>query len=180
MRAHVLVGLVCFGAVLGSQAQAQAPAAPREGQVKVEPDRLAAAREVVKRAQGDRTALLESMTAPMIGMVQQMGLKEPDRAQVMVREVILPILSAHYDELLGIQALSYAAVLSKADLQAVAAFYDTPAGRSLVKAQPELAQASLTGMQQWLGGLTGEMQAKIAAAGEAHGWFPGGKKPKSN
>ncbi|WP_375463769.1 DUF2059 domain-containing protein [uncultured Methylobacterium sp.] len=178
MRMSALLGLACLGAVMCGPARAQAPA-PAAPQASVEPERLAAAREVVKRAQGDRAALLDSMSVPMIGMVQQMGLKEPERAQVMVREVIMPILSAHYDELLGIQALAYAAVLSKADLQAIAAFYDTPAGRSLVRAQPDLAQATLTGMRQWLGTLTGEMQAKIAEAGEAHGWFPS-RKPKSN
>ena len=115
----------------------------------------------------------------MIGMVQQMGLKEPERAQVMVREVIMPILAAHDDASLSVQALSYAAVPSKADPQTIATFHDTPAGRSLVKAQPELAQASLTGIRQWLGTLTGAMQAKIAETGEAHGWVPS-RKPTSN
>ncbi|MCJ2114816.1 DUF2059 domain-containing protein [Methylobacterium sp. E-025] len=149
-------------------------------QVTLDPARLAAAKAVVARAQGDRDTTLQAMTAPMTAMVQQMGLKQPDRAKVMVQEVIMPILSEHYDELLNLQAISFAAVLSKADLEAIAAFYDTPAGRNMAKAQPQLAQAQLTGMQHWIGSLAGEMQAKLAATAEAHGWVPGGNKPKPN
>lgn len=160
---------------LSAPAGAQAPAVPREGQVSVDPERLAAARRVVAASQGDRTALLQAMSAPMIGMVRQMGVNDPEKAQIMVRDVIMPVLTAHYDELLSIQALSYAAVLSKEDLQAIAAFYGTPAGQNLVKGQPQLTQASLTGMRQWLGMLTGELQAKLADAAKAQAG-----KPKSN
>ena len=49
---------------------------------------------------GDRDAVLSSMGAPMVGLMQQMGVREPDRAQVLVQEVMLPVMTAHYDELL--------------------------------------------------------------------------------
>ncbi|GJE58918.1 DUF2059 domain-containing protein [Methylobacterium trifolii] len=174
----LLLPLACLGLLLSGPVHAQAPQAPGT-QATIDPERLAAARDVVRRAQGDRAALLEAMTAPMIGMVRQMGLDDAAKAQVVVREVIMPILAAHYEELLSVQALSFAAVLPKEDLQAIAAFYDTPAGRNLVKVQPQLSQAMLTGMQKWLGTLTGEMQAKIAEAAKAHGWNPGAR-PKAN
>ena len=162
---------------LAAPARAQAPAVP---QVTLDPARLAAAKAVVARAQGDRDTTLQAMTAPMTAMVQQMGLKQPDRAKVLVQEVIMPILSSHYDELLNLQATAFAAVLSKEDLVAIAAFYDTPAGRNMAKAQPQLAQAQLTGMQHWIGSLAGEMQTKLQATAEAHGWAPGGNRPKPN
>ena len=66
------------------------------------------------------------------------------------------------------------------DLKAIAAFYATPAGRNLVKAQPQLSQAMLTGMQQWIGTLAPEMQDKVAQAAEAHGWVPGAEGGKPN
>lgn len=46
---------------------------------------LQAARDVVMRAQGDRNVTLKAMSAPTIGLIQQAGVKEPDRAQVLVQ-----------------------------------------------------------------------------------------------
>ncbi|KAB1072655.1 DUF2059 domain-containing protein [Methylobacterium planeticum] len=135
---------------------------------------VTAARDVVTQMQGDRTNTLNGMAAPMVGMMQQMGIKEPDRARTLVQEVILPMLTAHYDELLDIQARSFASVLAKDDLQAIGAFYASPAGRRLAAAQPQLAQAQMTGMTQWMGGMMPEMQTKISQAIKAHGWGPGG------
>ncbi len=131
---------------------------------------LAAARDVITKMQPDRTALLASMAAPMVPLVQQMGVREPDRAQVLVKEVILPTLTANYDALLDSQAKSYASVLSVSDLKALAAFYDTPAGRSFVAAQPRLAQAQLASTTAWMQGIAPEMQAKLGTAIKAHGW----------
>ncbi|MCE4222887.1 DUF2059 domain-containing protein [Methylobacterium sp. C25] len=170
MRLLVVAGLFSLGVCL-SPALAEAPAKPgATPQVAADPERLAAAKEVVAAAQGDRAAVLAAMKTPMVGMMQQMGIKEVDRAQIMVDEVVLPTLAAHYDDLLSVQALAFAAVLSKDDLKAVAAFYGTPAGKNMVKAQPQLSQAMLTGMQQWMGSLTPELRDKIAKASQAHGW----------
>lgn len=136
------------------------------------PDALtvAGAREVVVKMQGDCEVALASMGDPMVGLIQQMGVKDPERAQVMVREVILPVMTAHYDELLDIQARSFAGVLGANDLKAVSAFYDTPAGKALAKAQPQLGQALLTGMTQWMDALASEIQSKLVQAIKAHGW----------
>lgn len=178
MRAVILVGLGLLSSPVLAEAPPKPPAAAQDGaRAAVDPERLAAAKEVVASAQGDRAAVLAAMKVPMVGMMQQMGVKEPDKAKVMVDEVIMPILADHYDELLSVQALSFAAVLPKEDLQAIAAFYATPAGRNLVKAQPQLGQAMLTGMQQWIGALAPEMKQKVDQAAEAHGWFQGGAKP---
>ncbi|GEP09101.1 DUF2059 domain-containing protein [Methylobacterium gnaphalii] len=173
MRSLVLAGLFSLGICL-SPALAQPGAPP---QVAADPERLAAAKEVVAAAQGDRAAVMAAMKTPMIGMMQQMGIKEADRAQVMVDEVVLPTLASHYDDLLSVQALAFAAVLSKEDLKAVAAFYGTPAGKNMVKAQPQLSQAMLTGMQQWIGSLAPELREKIAKAAQAHGWDGKSAKP---
>jgi uncharacterized protein len=125
--------------------------------------------------QGDRTATLSAMAAPMAGMMPQLGVKEPDRAQVLVEEVVMPILTARYDALIDIQARSYASVLGKDDLQAIGTFYASPAGKRLAAAQPQLAQAQMAGMTQWMGGLMPEMQAKIQQVIKDRGWGPGGK-----
>lgn len=147
---------------------AAAPAAP-------DPATLTIAREVVGQMQGDRATTLAGMAAPMAGLMQGMGIREPDRAQTIVREAVLPLLTTHYDALLDIQARSFASVLTKEDLQAIGTFYATPAGRRLAAAQPQLAQAQMTGTTQWMQGLMPEMQTKIVQIIKAKGWGPGDK-----
>ena len=166
---HSLLALGLVISIAGP-AFAQAPAKPPASASAPDAATLKAAREVVAKMQGDRASVLASMGGPMVGLIQQMGVREPDRAQVLVQEVMLPVMTAHYDELLDVQARSFAGVLSGSDLQAVSAFYDTPAGKALAKAQPQLAQAQITGMTQWMGGLVPEIQSKMAQAVKARGW----------
>ena len=169
----ILTGL-CLGTMLPCVVVAQ-PAPKPTATTAPDPALVKVARETVSQMQGDRTATLSAMAGPMVGMMQQIGIKEPDKAQVLVQEVVMPTLTAHYDELLDIQARGFATVLGKDDLQAIAAFYATPAGKRLAAAQPQLAQIQLNGMQQWMQGVAPEMQDKIVKAVQAHGWAPGGQ-----
>ena len=109
----------------------------------------------------------------MVGMMQQMSISQPDRAKALVQEVVMPILTTHFDDLLTIKAKSFAAVLSVEDMKAIGAFYGTPAGQSLIRAQPQLAQATLTGMTQWVTAVQPEMQTKIQQVVKSHGWDKG-------
>ena len=170
------LGLALPGAALAQPAPTAAPNAASKAAPAAAPDPalLKVARETVAQMQGDRTATLSSMAAPMVGMMQQIGIKEPDKAQVLVQEVVMPTLAAHYDELLDIQARGFATVLGKDDLQAIAAFYATPAGKRLAAAQPQLAQIQLAGMQQWMQAVAPDMQGKLVKAVQDHGWGPGG------
>ncbi len=147
-------------------ASAQTAAAPS-------PEALKLARELVVKTSGDRAATLQGISGPMVGMMQQMGIKQPDRAQALVQEAVMPILTEHFDDLTTLRAKEYASLLSVDDMKAISAFYDTPAGRSLIKAQPQLAQATMTGMTQWMGALQPEMQTKIQQVLKAHGWDKG-------
>ena len=173
-RFQILAGL-CFGILLPCSAMAQPAAKTNPPVAAPDPATQKAARDVVAQMQGDRTALLNAMVAPMVGMMQQIGIKQQDQAQSLVQEVVLPTLTAHYDELLDIQARGFAAALNKDDLQAIAAFYATPVGKRLVAAQPQLAQAQMTGTQQWMQSVMPEMQGKIVKAVQAHGWAQGGQ-----
>lgn len=179
MRAYQLIAGLCLGIVLPCSVMAQ-PAPPTAPPLAApDPATLKAAREVVAQMQGDRAALLNAIATPMVGMMQQIGIKQQDQAQALVQEVVLPTLTAHYDELLDIQARSFASALGKDDLQAIATFYATPAGKRLVVAQPQLAQAQLAGTQQWMQSVMPEMQGKLTKAIQAHGWTNGGQtKPR--
>ena len=48
--------------------------------------------------------------------------------------------------------------------------------KNLVKAQPQLSQAMLTGMQQWMGTLMPQLKEKVEKAAAAHGWPSEGKR----
>ncbi|MCJ2035621.1 DUF2059 domain-containing protein [Methylobacterium sp. J-068] len=179
MRTYRLLAGLCLGVLLPCVAMAQPAASPTAPVTASDPATVKAAREVVTQMQGDRTALLNAIAAPMVGMMQQIGIKQQDQAQVLVQEVVMPTLTAHYDELLDIQARSFASALGKDDLQAIAAFYATPAGKRLVMAQPQLAQAQMAGTQQWMQSVMPEMQTKLTKAIQAHGWAPASQaKPR--
>ncbi len=128
------------------------------------------ARDMVAKTGGDRNTTLQSIGAPMVGFMQQIGVKDPQRAQVLVQEVVMPIVTEHYEGLVDLQARAYAQTLSIPDMQATLAFYDTPAGRDLIAAGPKLAQARVTSITQWMSGLQPEMMAKMQSVIKAHGW----------
>jgi hypothetical protein len=163
MKISVRTTVLWCALSLSGYAFAQAPAS-------VDSAALAAARDLVGKMQGDRSVVLQSMAAPMAGLVAQLGVKEPERAQVLVSEVILPTLSGRYDELIATQAQVYAANLALGDLQAAAAFYGSPAGKNFAAAQPKLAQAQVAAMTQFMTSVAPELQAKLSAAVQKHGW----------
>lgn len=167
-----------FGIGAAALFAALAFSAPALSQAASTPDPAAmtAARDLVSKMQGDKGAVLQSMAAPLAGLIAQMGVREPDRAQILVSEVIVPTLASRYEELLDIQARAYASTLSASDMQAASAFYGSPAGRNFAAAQPKLAQAQMAGMGQLMGSLAPEIQAKLAAAIQKHGWGTPGKK----
>ncbi|HWA80326.1 MAG TPA: DUF2059 domain-containing protein [Acetobacteraceae bacterium] len=67
-------------------------------------------------------------------------------------------------------AEDYAATLSVDDMKAAIAFYESPAGRSLVAAGPKLGQAKFVDLTRWMAALQPEMQQRIERALKAHGW----------
>lgn len=143
--------------------RAQTAAEPSAEQMKL-------ARDYLGKTNVDRASTLAAMRAPMIGMMQQIGITQPDRAQAVVQEAILPLVDKHFDDYLAIMAKNYASVLSADDLKAGIAFYNTPAGQHIIKLQPQLAQLQLTGTTQWMASMQPEMQAKVMQVMQSHGW----------
>ena len=146
---------------------------PSMAQTAPDPQSLALARQLVEKSAGNRDQVLGSMGRPMVGLMEQMGVTDPEKAQQMVDEAIMPLLREHYDSLVDIQAQSYARALSATDLKAILAFYNTPAGEDLIQAQPQLTQARVTGLTQWIGALQPEIQDRVQKTAKAHGWTNG-------
>lgn len=138
------------------------------------PEATGLAKQLVAKVEPNPQQTISQLGGSMVGMMQQMGIKDPEHAQVLVREALLPLLSEHIGELSDRTAAAYAETLSVEDLKATIAFYDTKAGHDLIKAQPVLAQRRVQGLTTWMAGLQPEMQARIAAVMKQHGWDKAG------
>ncbi|HUC19165.1 MAG TPA: DUF2059 domain-containing protein [Acetobacteraceae bacterium] len=134
------------------------------------PEAISLASIMLAKMSGDPTATIHQLGGPMVAMLQQMGISDPDRARVIVQEALIPLLTSHYQDLLSMWAKDYAATLSAADMKAAIAFYESSAGRSLVAAGPKLDQAKFIDLTQWMAALQPEMQQRIEQALKAHGW----------
>lgn len=137
------------------------------------PESLDLARQLVAKVDPSPQQTVAAMSGPMVGMIQKMGVQQPDRAQALVQEAVLPVLSEHLSDLSDMAANAYAQVLSVDDLKATLAFYNTKAGQDLIAAQPKLAQLRIGNLTQWMGKLQPEIQARIQAVATSHGWDKG-------
>ena len=131
---------------------------------------MALAKQLVTKIEPNPQQTISQLGGSMVGMMQQMGIKDPQQAQAVVQEAVLPLLSEHIGDLIDRSAAAYAETMSVDDLKAIIAFYDTKAGQDLIKAQPVLAQRRIQGMTAWMGELQPEMQTKIAGVIKQHGW----------
>lgn len=160
----------------GSAAAQTAPAqpvttpAPAGSPSEPSPEAMRIATEIVDKTAQNREATIRAMSAPLAGMMQQMGIRQPDRAKTLVDEVLTPMLSQHIDDLFKLQARSYATTLSLDDLKGLNDFYATPAGRDVLALQPALASNLLSNTTAWMRGLAPELQSRMQAAMKAHGW----------
>ncbi len=148
------------------------PAVPAAAQTapNPSPETIALAQQLLMKMAGDPAATIRQLSGPMVGMMQQIGITDPDQARVIVQEALIPVLSDHFNDLIAIWAKAYASALSVDDMKAAIAFYDLPAGQDMLRAGPQLAQAKMVGLTQWMGTLQPEMQQRIEQALKAHGW----------
>ncbi len=155
-----LVTAACLVACLTSPAVAQTAS----------PEALGLARQLISKIEPNPQQTINQLGGSMVGLMQQMGIKNPEHARAIVDQVLMPMLSAHIDGLVDRSATAYAETLSVADIQATIAFYDTKAGQDLIKAQPMLAQRRIQGMTAWMAEMQPEMQTRISAVMKQRGW----------
>jgi hypothetical protein len=134
------------------------------------PEALGLAKQLTAKIEPNPQQTINQLGGSMVGMMQQMGIKDPEHAQVIVHEALVPMLSEHIGGLIDRSAEAYAETVSVEDLKAIIAFYETKAGQDLIKAQPLLAQRRIQGITAWMGEMQPEMQTKIAAVIKQHGW----------
>ena len=156
-----LAAAISIGLLSAPPAWAQQPA---------DPATMELAKSVVAKTQGDKAALLGAVTEPMIAHFSSMTLLDRNRSEIIVREAIIPVLEEDYDGMLAIVARAFVEAFSREDLQAIADFYDTPAGKRLSAAQPALAKAYVNGLAEWQTAAAPKIQRRVEEAVQRHGW----------
>ncbi len=133
------------------------------------PDSAALAATLVDKSQAGDLNAMSGLIVPFPRLMREMGVTDPRHFPAIVHEAVMPVLNDHSDDLTDIQVRTYASLLSPADMKAAIAFYDSPAGKSLVRAKFKLLQTNMAQGGALLDRLTPEIQRKAQQVLKAHG-----------
>lgn len=183
-RAAAVSALLLLGAALPASAQTApaptppanipAPAAvspvPPLPPPPVPPEKLALAREVVRASGMSRS--FEPMVpqlAQQIPMVVTRTRPELAKSVYGVLAQLKPEFDKKGEEMLDIAAAIYARRLSEDELKTTAAFFDSPAGKRYVEAQPLMLDELVVAMQAWTQETSTYMMKRVQAEMEKKG-----------
>ncbi len=150
----LLRGVVIIGFIIGIQTvsvQAQ----------KVNPERLAAAKEVLKAMNMDKL-----MARIIPGMMQQLKQAEYIKGQAARKDIdeafstIETIFIKRTSDLTGKVAVLYAETFTVAELKDLGTFYKSPTGQKILQKMPGLMQKSMVMGRQWGMSLMPEIMKK--------------------
>ena len=119
-------------------------------QPEVSPEKLAAARQVV--ASSGMARSFEPMVPQLeeqIPLVITRSRPELSKSLTAVLAQLQPEFDQKSSDMLDIAARVYARHMSLEDLKATAAFFDSPAGKQYVNAQPLMLDELVVAMQAW-------------------------------
>ncbi|RYC33755.1 DUF2059 domain-containing protein [Lichenibacterium minor] len=184
-RLAAAVALLAFAAAPASAQTppAPAPAAPAAPvapalptpvpalpQPDVPPEKLAAARQVIVSSGMARSF------EPMVPQLEEqipivVTRTRPDLSKdlTVVLAQLQPEFTAKSGEMLDIAARIYARTMSEQDLKATAAFFDSPAGKQYVAAQPKMLDELVVSMQAWTQEVSGFMMKRVQQEMEKKG-----------
>lgn len=138
-RTALLFALACalsLSQPASAQTPPQEPAAQSDN---VDPAALAAAQRLLTTMRADATyaQMVNQLIPPMTNAIASArGFNA--RQQAIVSGIVSDEAHASAGELLALSARSYARYMSAADLDALAAFFETPVGRRYLDAQPQI------------------------------------------
>lgn len=159
-----LVALALSGVSTGAFAQTAAPEAPTApAQTQFSESHLALAREVVISSGMSRSfeAVIPQMEE---GLLRQFG-RNPalvDDAVEVVRS-LRPEMELQRQVMVNRAARVIAGRLSEAELQAIATFFESEAGKRYVEVQPAMLDGLISEMQVWSQELTEYLQIRASA-----------------
>lgn len=98
-------------------------------------------------------------------MISMMKAQLPDVPASYWDEVQSEFSKAAFDELVALLVPVYKKHLSQQDIEAVIKFYETPAGKKMAAASPQISSESMQIGQQWGMQLAGKIQNKLKEKG---------------
>ena len=146
---------------------APVPALP---QPEVSPEKFAAARQVVVSSGMSRS--FEPMVPQLEEQIPLVVTRtRPDLSKDLTAVLVQlqPEFNQKSGEMLDIAARIYARSMSEEDLKATAAFFDSPAGKQYVAAQPKMLDELVVSMQAWTQEVSGFMMKRVQQEMEKKG-----------
>ena len=131
---------------------------------------IALARTLALAADTGGIATMNGLALPIPRLMTEMGITDRTHFSLVVHEDVMPVLNDHSDRLTDIQAASYAALLTPADLKAAIAFYQSPTGQKLVKLRFKLLQTNMEQADALVQKLKPAITVKVQDTLKAHGW----------
>jgi hypothetical protein len=164
-------------ATLALPAHAQMGGGPRlplltatdENQKPPSAEAISLARTLTEKTGGGRLATMNGMSLPISKVMRQLHVG-PAHAEAVMHEALFTVLESHSDDLTSIQVMSYATTLSIDDMKAAIAFYDSPAGKDLVKYHNKMVMVSTAAVMQLFDKLQPEFAARTEEVLKRHGW----------
>ena len=151
-------------------APALPPPVPALPQPDVSPEKLAAARQVVVSSGMARS--FEPMVPQLEEQIPSVVTRtRPDLSKDLtaVLAQLQPEFNQKTSEMLDIAARIYARRMSEEDLKATAAFFDSPAGKQYVLAQPLMLDELVVSMQAWTQEVSAFMMKRVQTEMEKKG-----------
>jgi hypothetical protein len=151
MRAKVTIAALCLAAGFAAQAAAQAASTPSQEAQAIDPAVRAAALRVVKASTPPENfrAIVNAIASPLIGQLLTARGAPPEAVRDITGIVEDELNTMGLDEVYDGIASVYARHFTLAELTALAAFYETPAGKHLVSEQPALAREGMLIGEAW-------------------------------
>jgi mannose/fructose/N-acetylgalactosamine-specific phosphotransferase system component IIC len=151
------------------QAPATPGATPAAAPATPSPEALALAQTLVVKSGTGRMSAMSGLTLPMARVMHELAVGQ-EHSNVVIHEAIMPTIEDHDDDLTEIQAQSYATILSLDDMKAAIAFYESQAGKDLVRAHPQIMMANMGGLNALFQKLMPEFKTKTDEVLKNHGW----------
>lgn len=142
--------LLCASSTM-SIAQNNPPSSQSSTVDDIDPARLEAAREVLRRTNAEKMLsetypiIVKQTMSSVVALVQPPNLNEEQKAQYIeivnsISDLTTEFMLSKKSELLSVSAAVYARSFTVEELEALAEFYGKPAGQRFVSATPELMQ----------------------------------------
>ncbi|MCJ2064093.1 DUF2059 domain-containing protein [Methylobacterium sp. J-088] len=144
-------------------AQPSTPAANTPAAPAMTPNHLALAREVMLSSGIARS--FDSVLPAFADQIRKQSVTRPELAKDLddVLASLQPEMELQKQRMIDIAARTYATKFSEAELQEIATFFRSPAGKHYVEAQPQLLDEMVQEMQDWTQDVSEYVMVRVRA-----------------